>query len=89
VCVRVESHAFWVRVRMCPDGPTKAASLINDVTYFVYHPHAPYLLAAKMKAAEAEYIMQVGLLLVHRSDSAKTIISKCWWSRRFLKSRKM
>ncbi|KAK2167450.1 hypothetical protein NP493_1277g00026 [Ridgeia piscesae] len=58
VCVRVESHAFWVRVRMCPDGPTKAASLINDVTYFVYHPHAPYLLAAKMKAAEAEYIMQ-------------------------------
>ncbi|KAI0228589.1 hypothetical protein LSAT2_020932 [Lamellibrachia satsuma] len=58
VCVRVESQAFWVRVHMCQDGQTNTASLINDVTYFVYHPHAPYLLAAKMKVKEAEYIMQ-------------------------------
>ena len=48
-----------MRVHMCQDGPTNTASLINDVTYFVYHPHAPYLLAAKMKVKEAEYIMQV------------------------------
>ena len=61
VCVRIESHAFWVRVRMCPDGPARAASLTNDVSYFVYHPHSPYLLAARMRVKEAVYIMQVRL----------------------------